>query len=154
MSQSPAWTGPPPGQIVSWALVRAGHVAAARFRVALGEVGVNPIQFGVLLQLDLRPGMSNGEIARTVMVTPQAMSGLLASLQKLGLVTRDGSGGQGRRVPARLTAQGRRVLRDCADAVAGVEAALGLTPEQAGQLNVLLGLVVSPPGSDRPSRDA
>jgi DNA-binding MarR family transcriptional regulator len=147
VSQPRAWTGAAPEQIVSWALVQAGHVAAARFRHAFDEVGLTPIQFGVLLQLDLTPGMSNGEIARVVLVTPQAMSGLLASLRRLDLITRDDSAGHGHRVPVRLTAQGRGTLRRCADAVAAVEAALGLTPHQAAQLNDLLRLVVTRPGA-------
>ena len=147
MSQPRAWTGPAPDRIVSWALVQAGHVVAARFRNALAEVGLTPIQFGVLLQLDLTPGMSNGEIARVVLVTPQAMSGLLSTLQRLDLIARDDSAGHGRRVPARLTTHGRDTLRRCADAIAGVEAALGLTPHQAAQLNDLLSVVVAGPGA-------
>jgi DNA-binding MarR family transcriptional regulator len=146
VSQSRAWTGPAPEQIVSWAIVQAGHVAAARFRRELDRVGVTPTQFGVLLQLDLHPGMSNGEIARVALVTPQAMSGLLAGLQRLGYIDRDDSVGHGRRMPARLTDQGRQILRLCATAVADVEAALGLSPEQAGRLNELLRLVIASPG--------
>lgn len=143
VSQPRAWTGPAPEQIVSWAIVQAGHVAAARFRRGLDRVGVTPTEFGILLQLDLHPGMSNGEIARVALVTPQAMSGLLAGLQRLGYVDRDDSAGHGRRMPARLSAEGRQILRRCAEAVADVEAALGLTPDEARQLNHLLHLVVA-----------
>lgn len=145
MSQSRAWAGPAPEQIVSWTIVQAGHVAAARFRREFDRIGLTPIQFGILLQLDLHPGMSNGEIARVSLVTPQAMSGLLNGLQRLGYVVRDDSIGHGRRMPARLTARGRQILRLSADAVADVEAALGLTPQQAHQLNELLQLVIKNP---------
>ncbi|MBL7253622.1 MarR family winged helix-turn-helix transcriptional regulator [Paractinoplanes lichenicola] len=145
MSVEQTWPGPAPDDIVAWTLVQASHRVARRFRSAFGRLGLSPTQFGVLLELDLHPGSSNGEVARAVLVTPQSMSDLLNSLQRLGYVERDGSAGQGHRVPARLTAAGRQVLRECATAVMGVEESLGLTREQAGQLNSLLHAVSARP---------
>jgi DNA-binding MarR family transcriptional regulator len=136
------WPGPAPDSIAAWALVQASHVVARRFRAAFGRLGLSPTQFGVLLELDLHPGLSNGEIARAVLVTPQSMSDLLASLERLGYVDRDDSAGQGHRVPARLTPAGRAMLRECAAAVTGVEESLGLTPQQAGELTALLRIVI------------
>jgi DNA-binding MarR family transcriptional regulator len=148
VSVEPTWPGPAPEGIAAWTLVQASHVVARRFRAAFGRLGLSPTQFGVLLELDLRPGSSNGEVARAVLVTPQSMSDLLTSLARLGYVDRDDSAGQGHRVPARLTPAGRQMLRECAAAVADVEQSLGLTPEQTGQLNTLLRLIATP--SDDP----
>jgi DNA-binding MarR family transcriptional regulator len=137
------WPGPAPEGIAAWTLVQASHVVARRFRAAFGRLGLSPTQFGVLLELDLHPGSANGEVARAVLVTPQSMSDLLASLERLGYVERDDSAGHGRRVPARLTRAGREILRECAAAVADVEKSLGLTPEQAAQLNGLLRIIAA-----------
>ncbi|MBL7260246.1 MarR family winged helix-turn-helix transcriptional regulator [Paractinoplanes lichenicola] len=146
MSVEQVWPGPAPENLTAWTLVQASHVVARRFRAAFGRLGLSPTQFGVLLELDLHPGLSNGEVARAVLVTPQSMSDLLASLARLGYIERDDSAGQGHRVPARLTPAGREMLHQCAAEVAGVEKSLGLTREQAGQLNTLLRIVTS---SDR-----
>jgi DNA-binding MarR family transcriptional regulator len=143
-----AWPGPPPESVVAWTLVQASHVVARRFRAAFGRVGLSPTQFGVLLELDLHPGSSNGEVARAILVTPQSMSDLLASLERLGYVRRDDSAGQGRRVPARLTAAGREVLRECAAALGDVEESLGLTTDQARRLNAALHVIVNSPDQD------
>jgi len=132
------WPGPDPDDITAWLLVQAGHLAGRRFTAVLGDLGLTPIQFGVLLQLDLHPAMSNGEIARSVLVTPQSMSELLGSLERLGLVERESEGGRGRRVRARLTPAGRQTLEACSRRVAEVEASLGLTATEARQINALL----------------
>lgn len=142
--QQRAWPGPDPTDITAWTLVQAGHVVGRRFYAAFAEVGLSPTQFGVLLELDLHPGMSNAEIARTVLVTPQSMSELLTSLQHLGLVDRDPPPGRGHRVTTRLTPTGRAALRRCADAVTHVEDSLGLPPEQTNQLNTLLHTTINP----------
>jgi DNA-binding MarR family transcriptional regulator len=135
------WPGPPPEDVAAWTLVQASHIVARRFRAAFREVGLSPTQFGVLLELDLHPDSSNGELARAVLVTPQSMSDLLASLERLQLIERDDSAGQGFRIPARLTPAGQRVLRRCAEAIDDVERSLGLTPAQARELNTLLRIV-------------
>ncbi|MCO8271001.1 MarR family transcriptional regulator [Actinoplanes sp. TRM 88003] len=152
MSLERTWPGPAPDDIAAWTLVQASHLVARRFRSAFGRLGLSPTQFGVLLELDLHPGSSNGEVARAVLVTPQSMSDLLGSLQRLGYVERDESAGQGHRVPARLTAAGREILRECAAAVIGVEQSLRLSPVETGQLNSLLRAVLD--RSDEPAGPA
>lgn len=131
------WTGPPPEEITAWLLVQAGHVVGHRFRQALADCGVTPTQFGVLLELDLHPGLGNAEIARVVMVTPQSMSDLLNSLTELDLIDRT-SVGRGRRIPTELTVAGRRLLQRCQAAVSGVQDSLALDDTQTAQLNGLL----------------
>ena len=132
------WSGPAPDSITAWLLVQTGHVVGRRFRQALADCGVSPTQFGVLLELDLHPGLANAEIARVVMVTPQSMSELLTSLLELGLIDRTPSAGRGHRLPAQLTADGRRVLAHCQTAVATVQDSLALDQADTQQLNVLL----------------
>ena len=138
----PAWPGPPVSSITAWSLVQAGHLAGRRFHAELNRAGLTPTQFGVLLQLDLNPGMSNGQMARAVLVTPQSMSGLLAALADRGLIERSGPAGRGHAITAELTPAGQDVLRRCADAVQAVESSLGLSASQAARLNDLLQQII------------
>lgn len=138
---SSAWPGPDPHDITAWTLVQAGHVTGRRFTAALAEVGLTPTQFGALLVLDLEPGLSGGEIARRIAVTPQSVSELIANLVELGLLAREPSPGRGHRVPSRLTEQGRRTLVGAQAAVRAVDA-LGLSEAEQHTLNQLLHKVV------------
>src|SRR5436190_15049962 len=104
------WPGPEPEDITAWSLVQAGHVVGRRFTLALAEVGLTPTQFGVLLLLDLEPGLSGGEMARRVLVSPQSMSELISSLAEQGLITRDGGATRGQRIATHLTAGGADAL--------------------------------------------
>ncbi|MBO2453093.1 winged helix-turn-helix transcriptional regulator [Actinomadura barringtoniae] len=145
MSEQRVWTGPEPDEITAWTIVQAGHVVGRRFWSMLGTVGLTPVQFGVLLHLDLKPGLGNAELARIVMITPQSMSELMVSLEELGLVERDPSLGRGRRVAARLTEAGRRRLAQCAELVDDVEASLDLPRDQATALNAGLRHILTTP---------
>ncbi len=137
------WSGPPPQDISAWNLIQVAHLVGRRFHTALALVGLTPTQFGTLIQLDLHPEMSNNQIARAVLVTPQTMSELLTSLQLLGLVERAASAGRGRRVAVRLTDAGRDVLERSAHAIGQVEASLGLDGGQQQVLNGLLNHILT-----------
>ena len=137
MARSSVWPGPNPADITAWTLVQAGHVTGRRFTAALAEVGLTPTQFGALLVLDLEPGLSGGEIARRIAVTPQSVSELVAALAELGLIARDPSPGRGHRITAQLTPAGQATLRAASTAVDTVNN-LGLTEEENRHLNQLL----------------
>ena len=142
-STPPAWAGPPPDQIAAWNLIQAGHLIGRRFHREFSVLGLTPTQFGVLLQLELHPDMSNNQIARSVMVTPQSMSELLESLRSLDYVESGTPAGRGHRIAIRLTDSGRRRLHECSAAVARVEASLGLTDSKQDELNRLLASILS-----------
>ena len=151
MSPRASWPGPDPGELTGWLVVQAGHAVGRRFWTELGRLGLTPIQLGVLLQLDLEPDVSNAELARITFVTPQTMSELLRGLEREGLVSRDRTGGRGRRIPARLTAAGRERLRRSAEAVGTVERGLDLEPGTASDLRGLLRPLLgtpAPPDTD------
>ena len=145
MAGTSVWPGPDPADLTAWTIVQAGHVTGRRFSTAFAQVGLSATQFGVLLLLDLQPGLSGGEIARRVAVTPQSVSGLVTALVDLGLVTRDPSPGRGHRVSAQLTESGRATLLAAYDAIEAVNstAALGLTEDESATLNRLLHQVLS-----------
>lgn len=135
----PGWSGGDPDAVTGWTLVRAGHVIARAFTETLARAGLTPTQFGVLVQLSTRPGVSQAQLARAVLVTPQSIGELLASLERLGYVTRT-PGRRGTATAVALTARGRDALGRATPLVTAMNApaALGLTPEEDSTLNALL----------------
>lgn len=143
MDTQPTWAGPAPADITAWTLVQVGHLVGRRFHVGLADLGLTPTQFGVLIQLDQKPGMTNAEVARAVLVTPQSMSELMASLVTLGFVTREVPPGRGHPVAGQLTAAGTAALARCLPTVEQIEQSLGLTREQRGALNRNLHMILN-----------
>jgi DNA-binding MarR family transcriptional regulator len=77
---------------------------------ALEPIGVTVIQLGVLARLQATPGLSNAELARQCLVTPQTMNVILGRLEAAGLVERRPHPGHGRIVLAELTSAGHSVV--------------------------------------------
>src|SRR5882724_2911417 len=87
---------------------------------ALEPIGVTVTQLGVLARLQATPGLSNAELARQTLVTPQTMNVILGRLEAAGLVVRKPHPGHGRILLADLTPDGHAVLNQAlirADAV-------------------------------------
>jgi DNA-binding MarR family transcriptional regulator len=125
---------------VGWTVVRTAHVLSRRFEEVMRAFALTPAQFGVLATIAEDPGIGSGQLARKVLVTPQSVGELVASLEVSGHVVRDRAGGRGRRAGIELTPQGRTVLTEAFTAVAALNepAVLGLEPHEAATLNALL----------------
>ncbi|MDG4664884.1 MarR family transcriptional regulator [Mycobacterium sp. 236(2023)] len=67
------------------------------------------------------PGRSNAELARDVMVSPQAMNMVVRGLQERGLVTRPAQVPSGRSRPAELTREGLALLARTDDGIREAE---------------------------------
>jgi DNA-binding MarR family transcriptional regulator len=134
------WSAELIADLPAWTLVQAHHGVARRFRAAFGEVGLGPTQFGVLASLAADPDLSQGELARRNLVSPQNIGALIEGLAERDLVERAEAPGRGRRRPLRLTDAGRDVLRRVGPAVHAINApdSLGLTGAEAAELNRLL----------------
>ena len=134
------WEGRSPADYVGWTLIQAAHALNRHVEALLGELGLTPTQFGVLVQLSLQPDLGSGQLARLVLVTPQSMGQLIRSLERAGWVTREQGVGRGRRVRIRVTAAGHDVLRRATPVVGALNVAevLGLTVEERWILNRLL----------------
>lgn len=133
------WPYPHPDEVVGWTLVRAGHAIGRVFHSELAAVGLKPHIFGVLAQVRLQPGLSSAELARHVLVTPQSMGELLRRMARDGLIEYTPPR-RGRRMQVHLTGHGATLL-DRAFAIVGAmnrPTALGLTTDEAKQLNTLL----------------
>ncbi|ORA47958.1 MarR family transcriptional regulator [Mycolicibacterium chubuense] len=78
-------------------------------------------QYICLRLLSRRPGQSNAELARDVMVSPQAMNIVVRGLQERGLVSRPATVPSGRSLPAELTREGRALLARTNDGIRAAE---------------------------------
>ena len=119
-----------------WLLKRAQDALNAAMTATLREHGATLSEYAVLTALAEEPGLSNADLARRAFVTPQTMNQVLRELEHKGWVSRHPHPGHGRILQAELTADGRRVLGGCHQAVSGVEERMlaGLGPAQRRQL--------------------
>lgn len=78
-------------------------------------------EFTTLSVLARRPGLSNAQLARRALITPQAMIQVLRRLEERGLVTRKVDPGHARILQSSLTPRGRKLLLRAETAVAAIE---------------------------------
>ncbi|WP_336029479.1 MarR family winged helix-turn-helix transcriptional regulator [Geodermatophilus sp. FMUSA9-8] len=121
---------------VGYVLKQAATVLRGAMDTALRPLGLTVSQYATLELLDQRPGSSVAELARAAFVTRQAMTGVLAGLQDAGWVSRPAVAPQGRALPATVTDEGRRRLREASAAVTEVQERMlaGLTPDRRERL--------------------
>jgi DNA-binding MarR family transcriptional regulator len=106
------------------------------FRVAmetaLREHGLTGPQYAALTVLAREPGASGADLARAINNTPQAMNGVLATLEREGLVERHPHPTHGRILQVELTAEGERRLAAARPAVQALEDAIeeGFTADE------------------------
>ena len=109
-------------------------------RRAMGTVleaqGLSVNQYATLSVLDRRSGLSNAQLARRALVSPQSMNEVLLALEQRGLVRRRAHPDHGRILQARLTAKGRALLARCDAEVHQVEARMvsGLSEDEQAAL--------------------
>lgn len=139
------WTDEDIAGLPAWTLVQAYHPIARRFHEIFAAEQLTPVQFGVLLQLEATPGISQAQLARKILVRQQSMAELLSGLVERGLLARDLDSRRGRTVPIVLTDAGRDLVLRAADAVAQFNRAahLGLTDAESQTLNSLLHKVIA-----------
>jgi DNA-binding MarR family transcriptional regulator len=88
--------------------VNQGIRRELRHRLAQWELSVP--EFTALSILQRRSGLSNAQLARRTMVTPQSMIEILAVLEERGLVRRKVDPDHGRILRAELTVKGERLV--------------------------------------------
>src|SRR6476646_1019455 len=86
--------------------------------------GLNGAQYAVRSVLARDPGLSGADLARACNTTPQAMNGVLATLDREGLVERTPHPTHGRILQVTLTREGRRRLDAATPAVRRLEAVI------------------------------
>ena len=100
----------PVAKRLGYALKRAQHALRTNMDQALKNSGLTMPQYAVMCALEAEPGMSNARLARAAFVTAQTMQGVLANLERDGLVERRADPGNARILRGSLTTKGRHVL--------------------------------------------
>jgi len=106
---------------ISYLVGRLDRVVRRRLADALRPHELSLQEYTTLSVLRARAGLSNAQLARRSLVTPQAMNEVLARLEQRGLVLRDPGRTRGRIRPAELTASGKRLLAAADRSVDAVE---------------------------------
>jgi DNA-binding MarR family transcriptional regulator len=106
---------------IGYLLVQAHHAFAAAMEAALRPSGLSRAQFGTLSVVARQPGLSAADLARAVMVTPQAINLLVTGLERDGLIERRPHATHGRILEIHPTRQGIRRLDEAYPAVTALE---------------------------------
>jgi DNA-binding MarR family transcriptional regulator len=105
-------------------LRQAWHAFRGAMDAALREHGLTSPQYAVLSVIARDPGSSNADLARACNTTPQAMNGVLATLERARRVQRRPHPTHGRILQATLTEEGERTLAAATPAVRALETAI------------------------------
>ena len=106
---------------LSYVVGRLERVLRRRLTAAVGPAGLTLPAYTALSVLRTQDGLSNAQLARRSLVTPQSMSEVLTLLVDQGYVRRRAEPGHGRVIRTELTRAGRRALALCDRAVDDVE---------------------------------
>ncbi len=105
---------------VGYQLKRAQHRLRLTMDAQLRPLGLTTPQYAVLSALEVDAGLSGADLARRAFVTPQTMQGLVVSLERAGLLTRQPHATHGRILRTFLTPAGARALARAHDVVADI----------------------------------
>jgi DNA-binding MarR family transcriptional regulator len=107
---------------ISYAIARLHQLIFSSVSELAARHGLTALQFTTLSVLN-RHGtpLSSSQLARRSFMTAQSMHEVIHRLEQDGLIERNPHPDHGRKLPASLTAKGRRVLTACETAVAEFE---------------------------------
>src|SRR3954453_17044748 len=113
-------------------LRQAWQAFRAAMEAVLRDHGLTGAQYAALSVLARDPGLSGADLARACNTTPQAMNGVLTTLEREGLVERRPHPTHGRILQVTLTSEGERRLAAATPAVRRLESRIeeGLSPAQ------------------------
>ena len=106
---------------ISYVIGRLDRVLRRRLSAAVEPVGLTLPAYVALSVLRAQDGLSNAQLARRSLVTPQSMSEALGQLVDRGFVRRRADPDHGRIIRTELTRAGLRALERCDRAVDEVE---------------------------------
>lgn len=133
----PGWSGGDPDDFTALTVVRASQVLARVFTATLAPFGLPPHHFSVLLHLVERPGISQADLARVVLATPQSVGELVRVMEDKGMVERTPPAGPGLPSAVYASTAGRALLDEVTPHVLAAFApqALGLSSDAHDRLN-------------------
>jgi DNA-binding MarR family transcriptional regulator len=106
---------------LGYLLRQAWRTWLTALELALRPHGLTAPQYGVLSVLARSPGASNADLARACTTTPQAMNGVLATLERASMIERRAHPNHGRILQVMLTDEGRRHLKAARPSVLALE---------------------------------
>jgi DNA-binding MarR family transcriptional regulator len=106
---------------LSYVIGRLDRVLRRRLSAAIETTGLTLPAYTALSVLRTQDGLSNAQLARRSLVTPQSMSEVLTLLVDLGYVHRLAEPGHGRIIRTEITDAGSQALERCDLAVDAVE---------------------------------
>ncbi|TSE00208.1 MarR family transcriptional regulator [Mesorhizobium intechi] len=106
---------------LGYLLRQAAGAHRLRMDRALGDLGVTQPQFATLTMLAAYPGVSNADLARLALLTPQTLSVIVANLQRAGSLVRKPHAVHGRIQHIDLSDSGRALLKKCRERVQAIE---------------------------------
>jgi DNA-binding MarR family transcriptional regulator len=109
---------------LGYLLRQAGGAHRVAMERALADLGATPPQFLVLTMLTAYPGVSNADLARLTMLTPQTVSVIVANLLRAGAVARRPHEVHGRIQQLDLTDKGKDLLARCRKRAHAIEETL------------------------------
>jgi DNA-binding MarR family transcriptional regulator len=121
---------------VSYVVGRLDRAIRRGLEESLRPMGLSWPQYTMLSVLRARPGLSNAQLARRSLITPQSMSEIVLAMEARGLIVRHTDPTHHRIHRAELTAEGELLLGECDLAVNELEATMlaGLAGEQRERL--------------------
>jgi DNA-binding MarR family transcriptional regulator len=121
-------------------LRQAWHAFRTAMEIALRPHNLTSPQYAVLSVLARSPGASNADLARACNTTPQAMNGVLATLERAGLIVRRPHPTHGRILQVMLTCEGEQRLAAATPGVQGLEDAIeeDLAPNEIAAIKAWL----------------
>jgi DNA-binding MarR family transcriptional regulator len=106
---------------ITWLVKLAEREVGRELDRELRHTGLTKSQFGVLQALMHLERASSAALARTVFVTPQAMVGIVAGLERKGFIRRKSSKVSARAIDATVTAAGKNVYGDAVRMIRNVD---------------------------------
>lgn len=106
---------------LSYVVARLDRAVRRAITDCISPFGLTIPQFTALSVLLRRSRLSNAQLARRSYVTPQAMHGVVLTLERRGLLRREPDPAHRKILRAALTPEGRRVAKRCEAAVAAME---------------------------------
>jgi len=127
---------PAPRLRLAYVIGRLDRALRRHLDEAIRPHGLTTPQYTTLSVLRARDGLSNAQLARRSLMTPQSMSEVITALVEKGFVRREASPAHGRIMHTRLTRAGAAALAACDEAVDEIEAEMlhELSPAEAERL--------------------
>lgn len=139
---------------LGYLLRQASGAFRLRLERALADLEVTHPQFAVLTMLSNYPGLSNADLARLALLTPQTVSVIVSNLERGGALRRRPHPVHGRIQHIELSEKGNGLLLQCRERVPAIELEIadGLTAKEEEIVRRWLVSVAAPAKETKPSR--